>query len=169
MHHNAGLFNGIWSDMTIETTFMRYGHGQSGIIGITLEPETLKTWAYSLQTCRGIIDDLNEMRDNERPSAQTSHKEETAARIKGDDQDRKALRDKLELCIDRLDPEQHPDGLMIIVTEQVVNHSSVNVDKAQLLGITQMESFERSWSGGFHDSIPKIVTTMAFSRKHIKV
>ena len=48
MHHNPGLFNGIWSDMAIETTFMRYGHGQSGIIGITLRPETLKTWAYSL-------------------------------------------------------------------------------------------------------------------------
>ena len=84
MHHNAGLFNSIWSDMAIETTFMRYGHGQSGVIGITLEQETLKTWAYSLRTCHGIIDDLNEMRDNERPSAQTSHKEETAARIKGD-------------------------------------------------------------------------------------
>ena len=146
---------------------MRYGHGQSGIIGITLEPEILKTWPYSLRTCHGTIDDLNEMRDNERPSAQTSHKEETAARIKGDDQDRKALRDKWELCIDRLDPEQHPDGLMHIVTEQVVNQSSV--DKAQLVGITQMESFERSWSGGFHDSIKKIVTTMAFSRKHINV
>ena len=32
MHHNAGLFNGIWSDMAIETIFMRYGHEQSGII-----------------------------------------------------------------------------------------------------------------------------------------
>ena len=32
-----------------------------------------------------------------------------------------------------------------------------------------MESFERSWPGGFHDSILKIVTTMALSRKHIKV
>ena len=79
MHHNAGLFIGIWSDMAIETTFMRYGHGQSGVIGITLEQETLKTWVYSLRTCHGIVDDLNEMRDNERPSAQTSHKEETAA------------------------------------------------------------------------------------------
>ncbi len=48
VHNNAGLFTGIWSDMAIETTFMRYGHGQSGIIGITLIPETLKTWAYSL-------------------------------------------------------------------------------------------------------------------------
>ena len=106
-----------------------------------------------MHTCHGIIGDLNETRNNERPSAQTSHKEETAARIKRDDQDRKALRDKLELCIDPLDPEQHPDGLMNIVTGQVVNHSSVNVDKAQLLGKTQIESFERSWNGGFHDSI----------------
>ena len=110
MYHNASLFNGIWSDVAIETTFMRYGHGQSGIIGITLIPETLKTWAYSLHTCHGTIDDLNEMRYNERPSAQTSHKEKT-----------------------------------------------------------QMESFECSWPGGFHDSIPKIVTTIALSRKHIKV
>ena len=83
-----------------------------------------------MHTCHGISDDLNEMRDNEQPSAQTSHKEETAARIKGDDQDRKALRDKLEFCIDPLVPEQHPDGLMNIVTGHVVNHSSVNADKA---------------------------------------
>ena len=149
--------------MVIETTFMRYGHEQSGIIGITLKPETLKTWAYSLHTCHGIIDDLNEMRDNERPTAQTSHKEETAAIIKGDDQDRKALRDKLELCKDPLDPEQHPDGLMNIVTGQVVNHS-----KVQLLEKIQMESFERSWPGGFHDSIQKIVTTWLYPGNTLK-
>ena len=55
---------------------------------------------------------------------------------------------------------------MNIVTGQVVNHASVDVDKAQLLGKTQMESFECSWPGGFHDSIPRIVTIMALSRKH---
>ena len=26
MHHKAGMFNGIWSDMAIESTFMWYGH-----------------------------------------------------------------------------------------------------------------------------------------------
>ena len=25
VHHTSGHFNGIWSDMVIETTFMRYG------------------------------------------------------------------------------------------------------------------------------------------------
>jgi hypothetical protein len=45
MHHIPGVWNGIWSDMYIETTFMRYGHSHGGIIGITLRPETMKKWA----------------------------------------------------------------------------------------------------------------------------
>ena len=98
MHHTAGLFNGIWSDMAIETTFMRYGKGCNGIIGITLKPDSLKTWAYSLHTCNGIVNDLNQMRD-EQPPAHTYHKEEMSARIKADAKDRKALREKLELCM----------------------------------------------------------------------
>ena len=32
MRHMNGLWNGIWSDMFIESTFMRYGHGRSGIV-----------------------------------------------------------------------------------------------------------------------------------------
>ena len=37
MRHQAGLWNGMWSDMFIETTFMRYGHGPGGLVGITLK------------------------------------------------------------------------------------------------------------------------------------
>ena len=40
MRHIPGMWNGIWSDMFIETTFMRYGHGKSGIAGFILKPET---------------------------------------------------------------------------------------------------------------------------------
>ena len=82
MHHNAGLFNGKWSDMAIETTFMRYGHGQTGITGITLKPETFETWAYSLHACNSIMRDLNEIKDKEPPSAQTHHKEDMTPRKK---------------------------------------------------------------------------------------
>lgn len=46
MRHNPDIWNGIWSNMCIETTLMRYGHGKNGIIGITLKPETFKTWTY---------------------------------------------------------------------------------------------------------------------------
>lgn len=66
MHHNAGLFNCIWSDMEIETTFMRYCHDKNGIIGITLQPETLKTWAYSIHACNKMVRNLDVMRNNER-------------------------------------------------------------------------------------------------------
>jgi hypothetical protein len=40
MRHQCGLWNGFWSDMFIETTFMRYDHCPGGVIGITLKPET---------------------------------------------------------------------------------------------------------------------------------
>ena len=38
--HTPGIWNGIWTDMMIETTFMRQGKGPNGIIGITLTPNT---------------------------------------------------------------------------------------------------------------------------------
>ncbi|KAG1654582.1 hypothetical protein GQR58_024928 [Nymphon striatum] len=116
------------SDMAIETTFMRYGYSKSGIVGITLKPETLKTWAYSLHTCHGILDDLDEMRETYRSPCKTTHKEETAARIQGNEQVRKNLHEKLKLCIDPLDLDQPSDGLVNIVTGQIVTHSAVNVD-----------------------------------------
>ena len=54
MHHTPGLFNGIWSGMALETTYMQYGHGYKGIVSITLKPESLKNLgiqsAYLQQT-----------------------------------------------------------------------------------------------------------------------
>lgn len=70
MRHNPGIWNGIWSDMFIESTLMRYGHGKGGIIGITLKPETLKTWALSLHICSKLESDLNEMVDGQKDNTQ---------------------------------------------------------------------------------------------------
>ncbi len=55
MRHKPGLWNAIWSDMFIETTFMRYGHGPGGLVGITLNQSALKRWALSLHTCSRLI------------------------------------------------------------------------------------------------------------------
>ncbi len=169
MHHIDGLFNGIWSDMAIETTFMRYGHGQNGIVGITLKPETLETWSYSLHTCSSLTNDLQAMRDREPKSCQSAHKEEFAGRRKTDALNRDTIRGKLELCINPLNPEQHADGLVNIVTGKVVTHPQVNVDNAIHLGTTQMAKFEQSLPGGFYGTLSKCVNTMALTRKHIKV
>lgn len=89
MRHKQGVWNGIWSDMFIENTFMRFGHGKFGIIGNTLRPETMKTWALSLHVCGKIVEDISGMRENEPlPKMQTVHKEEASARITADKGDR---------------------------------------------------------------------------------
>jgi hypothetical protein len=82
MHHSAGLWNGIWSDMMIETTFVRYGHAPGVIVGITLKPETLKVWALSLHACSRLKSDLDDMTDEDTQSkVVTTHKEEAKVRI----------------------------------------------------------------------------------------
>ncbi len=59
MYLQQGIFNGIWSDMAIETTYMCYGHGHSGITRLTMRPEALKTLAISIHAINSIMSDLN--------------------------------------------------------------------------------------------------------------
>ena len=76
IHLQQGIFNGIWLDMAIETTYMRYGHGNNGIIGLTMRPEALKTWAMSIHAINSIMSDLNTIYDNE-VSSQCYHNEDS--------------------------------------------------------------------------------------------
>ena len=64
------------------------------------------------------------------------------SRIKADTKGREILREKLEFIIDPLDPEQHQEGFVNVVTGKVVCHSSMNVNNAIMVGKKQMETFE---------------------------
>lgn len=61
VRHLICIWNGIWSDMFMETTFMRFGHSKGGIVGITLKRKAVKVRALSRHLCRQIISNLNEM------------------------------------------------------------------------------------------------------------
>ena len=61
VRHKKGLWNGIWSDMHIESTFMRYGHDPHEVVGVMMKPSALKKWAYSRHTCSQIVHDLTDM------------------------------------------------------------------------------------------------------------
>ena len=76
MRHNGGIWNAIWNDMFIETTFMRYDHGNKMIIGITMKPETLKTWSLSLHICSRLEEDIRSLTTEDAEVIQYSHKEE---------------------------------------------------------------------------------------------
>ena len=164
MRHNAGLWNGIWSDMFIESTFMRYGHGPGGIIGITLKPSTLERWALSLHICSKLSQDVYNMRDENETKDVRYHKEEGCGRIKADSADRNKIRDKLDICIDPLDHSQHPTQIVNIVTG-VLCSENVDVDQAVTLGNTKRIEFEDKWPDGFHSTISKCVTTMHETKK----
>ena len=82
----------MWSEMFIETTFMRHGHGPGGLIGITLNPSALKQWALSLHTCSSLLKDVNGMEDVNPASQQAlTHKEEMPARKDSHVKDRERI------------------------------------------------------------------------------
>ncbi len=168
MRHVDGIWNGIWSDMFIESTFMRYGHGKAGIIGITLKPETLKTWALSRHVCASLVSDLKNMGDDEQQAVQHTHKEEAKARISSDEKDRKGIQDKLVNCINPLAPEDHPDNIVNIVTGKIAP-ATVNIDEAVNIGTEMMREFEAKWPTGFHEPIKKRMVSMKETKKSVEI
>ena len=162
--HIQGIWNGIWSDQMIETTFMRYGHSSDGIIGITLKPKALKVWALSRHLCCNVLTSMDAMEDGDNQHHQTTHKEESPARIESDRKDRDGIRQKLEDCIDPMDHKLHPDEIINIATGEI-GSASINVHDAISIGKQQLEEFESSWPDGFYRTIPKKVKTMTSNAK----
>ena len=169
LHHTTGLFNGEWSDMFIETTWMRKGHGPGGIIGNTENAQTMATWVYSMDTVMTLTGDLKKMGNINEVKCKEKHKEEFPSRIRHDGDDRRAIQQTLSSFIDPLNPELHADGsLLNIVSGQVAN-VGVNVDNSVEIGKSMMTEFETSWPEGFYTSISKRVATFAEKKKRLTV
>ena len=167
LRHNPGLWNGIWSNMFIETTFLRYGHGPGGIVGITLKPSTLKRWALSLHICSRLVRDVSMMTD-EKENVVLKHKEEMPARMKQDAVDRQKIGAKLQFAVDPLDISEQQESIVNIVTGQVTS-TSVTVDQSVEVGYQQWQDFELSWPEGFHGTIPKKIVTMSITKKQMNI
>ena len=87
MRHQDGLWNAMWSDLLIETTYMRYGHRPSGIIGSTLNKSTLAIWALSQSVCARMGLDIEAMKTHGSHQHVAYHKEETYLRMVADNSD----------------------------------------------------------------------------------
>ena len=92
------------------------------------------------------------------------HKEERPARIKSDAQDKQNILHKLQSCIDPMDPTNHPDELVNIVTGRVAP-GTVNAGLSVQIGTAQLREFEESLPDGFNSTISKKVVTMSVNRK----
>ena len=89
--HKEGIWNGLWSDMMIETTYMLQGKGPGGLIGISTSQRSSSIWANSHHTIGEIVSELDIM-SNHHNVKSTVHKEESTAQIKADASDRKKIR-----------------------------------------------------------------------------
>ena len=55
LRHIPGIYNSTWTDMFIETTYMRLGHGPSGAIGVATDYHQMAKWALSFALNGGGI------------------------------------------------------------------------------------------------------------------
>jgi len=169
MRHQRGIWNGLWSDLYIESTFMRYDHSPGGIVGLTLKPSTLRRWVLSLHICSQLKKDLMSLADYDKQTTAVTHKEEGTARILTDATDREKIRHKLVTFIDALNPASHPSGSLINIVTGRIAPASVNVDDSVRLGKQLMRSYEDGWPQSFHKPLTKPTVTMHFSRKKVSV
>ena len=169
MRHQPGIWNGLWSDLFIESTFMRYGHSPGGIVGITLQPSTLKRWALGLHICAQLKKDVMSLADNDVQTTVTSHKEEGKSRILNDVTDREKIRNKLVTCIDPLNPGSHPSASLINIVTGRISPASVTVDDSVQLGRQLMKTYEEGWPQSFYKPLKKSTVTMSVTRKQVNV
>ena len=168
--HIRGIWNGVWSDQFIESTFVRYGHSTGGIISITLKQNALKIWALSRHICCRMESQMLEMEEEmESSRVQLHHKEEGKARIEADRKDRDGLRSRQDSCIDPLDPKQHPDISIVNIVSGKITPAFVNVKNSVLIGEGMLEDYEKAWPEGFYSTISEKVETMVASHKFVQI
>ena len=61
LYDTGGVYNEQWSDMFIETNWIRKGHGPAGITGNTESPQTMATWVFSMNAMMTLAGDLKKM------------------------------------------------------------------------------------------------------------
>ena len=75
-----GLWNAIWTDMAIESTYMRKEKGPLSLIGVRTQESTVKVWANGHHLCNELLLGLS----NSDKADRTKHKEEGDEKIKAD-------------------------------------------------------------------------------------
>lgn len=98
MRHKRGIWNSLWTDMMIETSYMKVGKGPLGIIGVTTKPRAVKVWAKDNHIQSELLIDLDYLIKRNKNDA-IYHKEEGKCRIVADASDIKKLRKFNSMCI----------------------------------------------------------------------
>ena len=159
LRHTEGIWNSIWSDMMIETSYMKFGKGLNGIIGKTTKPRTLQIWAKSQHSCSEVLQSLDSIRETHE-IRMTTHKEEKDGRMKADLIAKVKLLNFLETCLHALNCSNHPKSIFCNIYTGQLSGIKVNFNKSDETGTKQMFSFQRSLPDDFRSTLKKEVVTM---------
>ena len=159
LRHREGIWNGIWSDMMIETSYKKCRKGSNGIIGKTTKPRTLQIWVKSQHSCSEVLESLDSIREIHE-IRMTTHKEERDGRMKADLIDKVKLQNVLETWLHPLNCSNHPESTLCNIYTGQLSGIKVNVNKSVAIGTKQMVSYQGSLPDGFRSTIKKEVVTM---------
>ena len=143
------------TDMMIETTLMKTGKSPGGLKGVTLKPELVKKWAFSLNTFGKIDREIVEYFENDcEVLSPNTHNEEKKISIQYATEDREKNWAILKHLVNPLDKEQlsHHQELVNIYTGQFAD-KSCNLDEAIKIGVEQYKKFISSLPDGFYSTI----------------
>ena len=76
VRQNPGIYNSTWTDMFIETMYMRLGQGPAGTAGLATENNQMVKWALSFTLSAELSQQTLAKSGHEIHSVQLHHKEE---------------------------------------------------------------------------------------------
>ena len=127
-----------------------------------MKEHALSRWALNLHICPRLTKDIADLK--EVISVEVDHhKEDSPSIINADNDDRNAIRDNLETCVDPLGVSQGHNRIAIVTGK--FSNKNVNVEDAVQIGETQLQEFELVCLTGFYQTNKRNVVATKEGKK----
>ena len=153
----------FWKDNTCNNTFVEYGM----VFGVT-NSSNPTLWDSGIALA-GLLD-LHSRLKLWRSGHESPHLLQDGVRhgIQADAKDLVGLHQKLDSCMDPMDPEGHPDGSIVNIASRKLAPASVNVDNALIIGqaikrfweglAREVSLHQKMWAWQYHSKLFRLVT-----------
>ena len=131
---------------------MGYGHGPSGMVGITFNEKALDRWSKSLHISSLVEQHLLGLEGGTTNNYVTKHKEESLSQIKSDTLDRENIQKFIVTCIHAFSIEEHQTDIVNIHSGKL-STKEVNVDSCVSIGKQQVQRFIAALPNGFYNTL----------------
>jgi hypothetical protein len=136
IRQTSGSFNGIWSNMGTEKTFIKDSKGSGGIVGITNQKSALVRWTLTRHFISSFSSAMND-RAGITSTSNTSHEEMKQTALKRYEEQVHAIVNHLnDTMTDPFDIEAHTPCLMNISTGM---HATREVQDSLLSAVNEGE------------------------------